>query len=200
MDNKTIDYYDSNAAEFVTETENADMSECRSRFLSYLKPGQSILDAGCGSGRDLLAFMNAGFAADGFDASSELCRIASKKTGRLVRQMRFEELDGEEKYDAIWACSSLLHVHMADLPDVLLRLYRLLKVEGIFYASFKYGTGARVKEGRYFLDLEEKEGLRLMEKGGFTVKEVFITQDVRLDRHGEKWINFIMKKVDHSGD
>ena len=194
MDNRTIEYYDSHAAEFAAGTENADMSECRSRFLSYLEPGQTILDAGCGSGRDMAAFMNAGFAADGFDASPELCRIASKKTGRSVRQLRFEELDGEEKYDAIWACASLLHVTRAELPDVLLRLYRLLKTGGIFYASFKYGNGERMKEGRYFRDLEEEEGKALMEEAGFSVKEVFITRDVRPNRYDEKWINFIMKK------
>ena len=194
MDNKTIAYYDSHAAEFTAGTENADMSECRSRFLSYLVPGQRILDAGCGSGRDLIAFMNAGFVADGFDASSELCRIASKKAGKPVILMRFEELEGEEEYDAIWACASLLHVTRADLPDVLLRLCRLLKTGGIFYASFKYGSGERIKEGRYFRDMEEEEGKALMEEAGFSVKEVFITRDVRPNRYDEKWINLIMMK------
>ena len=197
MDNRTIEYYDSHAAEFAAGTESADMSECRSRFLSYLEPGQRILDAGCGSGRDMVAFMKEGFAAEGFDASSELCRIASKKTGVHVRQLRFEEVDGEEEYDAVWACASLLHVNRADLPDVLQRIYRLLRTGGIFYASFKYGSGERTKEGRYFKDLEEEEGRALMEEAGFSVKEVFITRDVRPNRYDEKWINLIMRKCVH---
>jgi len=194
MDNKTIEYYNSHAAEFVTGTENADMGECRSRFLSYLEPGQKILDAGCGSGRDIIAFINAGFVVDGFDASSELCRIASEKTGIPVRQMRFEDLEGEEEYDAVWACASLLHIAREDLPGVLLRMYRLLKPGGKCYTSFKYGSGERTKEGRYFRDLEENEGRALMEDAGFTVVELFITGDVRPDRKNEKWINIIMKK------
>ena len=101
MNNNTIDFYNMNAAEFSAKTKNADMSECRERFLSYLMPGGRILDADCGSGRDMIAFRNAGFDVSGIDASAELCRIASEKTGIPVKQVRFEELKGEEEYDSL---------------------------------------------------------------------------------------------------
>ena len=119
MNDQTIQYYDEHAEAFVADTESADMQECRERFLRYLEPGQKILDAGCGSGRDVVAFKEAGYDVEAFDASAEICRIASEKTGIEVRQMRFEELDGEDQYDGIWACASLLHVKPEDLPDAL---------------------------------------------------------------------------------
>ena len=194
MTNKTIHYYNTHAADFVAGTENADMQACRERFLRYLKPGQSILDAGCGSGRDVIAFRNAGYVVDAFDASAEICRIASEKTGMKVKQLRFEELEGEEQYDAIWCCASLLHVDPEDLPDVLTRLHRLLKPEGILFACFKYGSGVRVKDGRFFHDLTEDECVRLLTQAGFSMKELFITRDVRSGREEEKWVNAIAEK------
>ncbi len=191
MNDQTIRYYDEHAEDFVAGTEDADMRECRERFLQYLKQGQKILDAGCGSGRDVIAFREAGYEVDAFDASAEICRIASEKTGIEVKQMRFEDLEGANQYDGIWACASLLHVKPADLPDVLRRLYRLLKPEGVLYASFKYGLGEREKDGRYFYDLTEETLTKLLLETGFSIRELFITKDVRASRNREKWLNAI---------
>lgn len=191
MNEETIQYYNRHAEEFCAGTFSADMSRSRDRFLAYLQPGSAILDAGCGSGRDTLAFLSAGYQVDAFDASEEMCRIASQKTGIPVRKQRFEKLEGQELYDGIWACASLLHVAAADLPDVLVRLYRLLKKQGIMYVSFKLGDGERQKDGRYFNDMREEILCRLLCDAGFTVKETFITQDVRENRQDEAWVNVI---------
>ena len=195
MNEETIQYYNRHAEEFCAGTFSADMSRNRDRFLAYLQPGSAILDAGCGSGRDTLAFLSAGYQVDAFDASDEICRIASQKTGIPVRKQRFEKLEGEELYDGIWACASLLHVAAADLPDVLVRLYRLLKKQGIMYVSFKLGDGERQKDGRYFNDMREEILCRLLCDAGFTVKETFITQDVRENRQDEAWVNVIAEKM-----
>lgn len=191
MNEETIQYYNRHAEEFCAGTFSADMSRNRDRFLAYLQPGSAILDAGCGSGRDTLAFLSAGYQVDAFDASDEICRIASQKTGIPVSRQRFEKLEGQELYDGIWACASLLHVAAADLPDVLVRLYRLLKKQGIMYVSFKLGDGERQKDGRYFNDMREEILCRLLCDAGFTVKETFITQDVRENRQDEAWVNVI---------
>ena len=195
MNEETIQYYNRHAEEFCAGTFSADMSRNRDRFLAYLQPGSAILDAGCGSGRDTLAFLSAGYQVDAFDASDEICRIASQKTGIPVSRQRFEKLEGQELYDGIWACASLLHVAAADLPDVLVRLYRLLKKQGIMYVSFKLGDGERQKDGRYFNDMREEVLCRLLCGAGFIVKETYITQDVREDRRDEAWVNVIAEKM-----
>ena len=198
MNEKTIQYYDKNAEMFIAGTEHADMSEQRSRFLCYLKPGNRVLDAGCGSGRDALAFLSEGYQADAFDASEEICRIAAARTGIPVKKQRFETLEGEAEYDGIWACASLLHVQKEDLPDVMKRLYRMLKPQGVLYASFKYETaGECIKEGRYFCNLDEMQCRKLFIDAGFEIRELFITADVRTDRGGEKWVNVIGQKDTH---
>jgi ubiquinone/menaquinone biosynthesis C-methylase UbiE len=75
MDTSTIDFYNQNAASYAAETLHADMHASRQRFLAHLSAGASVLDAGCGSGRDALAFKEAGFAVAAFDASEEMCWV-----------------------------------------------------------------------------------------------------------------------------
>ena len=195
MNEETIRYYNEHADEFCAGTFYADMRENRERFLRYLKPGQKILDAGCGSGRDTLAFLSAGFQVEAFDASQEICRIASQRTGIPVAKQRFEELEGQERYDGIWACASLLHVAAKDLPDVLKRLYRLLKKPGVLYVSFKRGDGERQKDGRYFNDLSEEALCGLLRDAGFLTRESYVSKDVREDRRDECWVNVIAERM-----
>ena len=191
---ETIEYYNRNAEAFIAGTLHANMSENRNRFLCHVKPGGKILDAGCGSGRDSLAFVQAGFLVDAFDASEEICRLASEILGFVVECKRFEELTGDSEYDGIWACASLLHVREKDLPDVLNRLKRLLKPDGILYASFKEGNSEREKDGRFFHDMTEDACRKLFLDAGMDVLELFRSQDVREERPGEYWVNIIGKK------
>lgn len=193
MNKKTIRYYDLNAETYVEDTELADMRECRDRFLAYLKPGQIILDAGCGSGRDILAFQQKGFVVEAFDASEQMCKIASRKTGIYIKQQCFEELEGEAIYDGIWACASLLHVKRSDLPDTINRLHKLLKPGGVLYASFKYGNREYFAGERYFNDMSEDECKSFFERSRFEIKELYVSNDVRNYKINEKWINMIAR-------
>ena len=193
--NETIAYYNRNAVNFIAGTLHADMSENRRRFLEHVKPGGRILDAGCGSGRDALAFKEAGYAVDAFDASPEICKRASEILGFPVDCKRFEELEGEEEYNAIWACASLLHVNQENLPDVLNRLKKLLRPDGVLYVSFKEGVSERVKNGRFFHDTTEEECKVLLEDAGLEVLEIWKSQDVREGRGEESWINGVGKKT-----
>ena len=192
--NSTIDYYNQNAEAFVSGTLQVDMSYCRDRFMKYLSPGCRILDAGCGSGRDTIAFAEKGYEVDSFDASEEICRLASANTGIEVKCLRFEDLSAADEYDGIWACASLLHVRKKDLPEVFHKLGILLKDGGILYASFKYGTDEREKNGRCFSDMTEQELTDLVTREGLNILELFRTKDVRPDRD-EEWVNVIVEKA-----
>lgn len=189
--NQTISYYDKNAAEFCKNTIDADMSFCRDKFLKYLKDGDAILDAGCGSGRDSLVFKQLGYHVTAMDASPKICQEAEKVLGQKVLCKTFEELDDENVYDGVWACASLLHVPKERMGEVLYRLKRTLKDGGILYASFKYGEEEKIVNGRLFNYYNEQSLRTLMCENGFDVLELFVTQDVREDRHEEKWVNVV---------
>ena len=189
--NQTISYYDKNAEEFCKNTIDADMSYCRRKFLNYLSAGASILDAGCGSGRDSVAFKQLGYHVTAMDASPKICQEAEKVLGQKVLCKAFEELDDENVYNGIWACASLLHVPKERVGKVLYRLKRALKNGGVLYASFKYGEQEKVVNGRLFNYYSVQSLRELMIENGFEVLEMFVTQDVREDRQEEKWVNVV---------
>jgi len=195
MLNKTINYYDINAKEFVEGTLNVDFKATQDKFINKLPAKGYILDFGCGSGRDTKYFLAKDFNVDAIDGSIELCKIASEYTNIKVRHMYFNELSIVNKYDGIWACSSILHLSLDDLVDVFKRMSKALKDEGIIYTSFKYGDFSGERNGRFFTDMTEDSFANLIANvDNLKVEEQWITADVRPQRGNEKWLNLILRK------
>lgn len=193
--NHTLSYYKQNAEAFVENTVHADFHEASDRFLCLMQREASILDFGCGSGRDTKYFLEQGYLVDAIDGSEELCRYASAYTGIPVKCMLFQELEKYEKYDGIWACASILHVSRTELPDVFRKMIRSLKQDGIIYTSFKYGDFEGERNGRYFSDFtEESFSEFLVQFSELHMIEQWVSLDVRPERGDEKWLNLILRK------
>ncbi|MCQ4636063.1 class I SAM-dependent methyltransferase [Anaerovorax odorimutans] len=194
-DDKTIEYYDKNAKTFFDETCSSNMSHLYDSFLKYIPKNGTILDLGCGSGRDSKAFLDRGYQVTAVDASQQLCCLASAFIGQEVLCRKFEDLNFCDSFDGIWACASLLHVNKEDMPRILRKLSLALKREGVLYASFKYGDSQRTKGLRFFNDYTEADlDSLLCPETGFCCVEWSITGDVREGREGEKWLNFVARK------
>lgn len=195
MHQKTIEYYNTNASEFVRRTQNADMSFCQNKFISYLPQNGMILDAGCGSGRDSRYFLERGFCVEAVDASDAMCKIASEYIGQPIACINFEEIEYRERYDGIWASASLLHVEKKSLPNVLKRFQKALKEKGILYASLKFGAGEEVRLERFFCDYTLDELQRVfLQDGLFELVEAFETEDGRAGYEEKPWVNIIVRK------
>ena len=191
----TLQYYDQHAKAYVDSTRDVEFSQTQERFLQYLEPGARILDFGCGSGRDTKYFRNRGFRVEAVDGSAEFVRIASEYTGINVRRMLFQDLDEVERYDGIWACSSILHLPCAELEVVLGKMARALRRRGIVYTSFKYGTEEGERSGRYFTNMTEAKMAGLLERiPVYDGEEMWVTFDVRPGRGDERWLNMILRK------
>ncbi len=196
MDNSTLNYYNTNAKSFISSTLAVDFSQTQDKFLCLLPPTASILDFGCGSGRDTKYFLDAGMQVDATDGSEELCRLASEYTGIPVRQMLFENLDAKAQYDGIWACSSILHLPKDVLKDVIMKMIVALKEHGIIYTSFKYGTFEGERNGRFFTDFTEETFREFVsDVDEIKIEESWITGDVRPGRGDERWLNLILRKI-----
>ena len=155
----------------------------------------SILDFGCGSGRDTKYFLEKGYFVEAMDGSAELCKLASTYTGIEVKQMLFQDLQEIEKYDAIWACSSILHLPYIELIEVLKKMTTALKQNGLIYTSFKYGIFEGMRNGRYFTDMTEESFNKLLQKTNkLEIEETWITSDVRPGRGEEQWLNLFLRK------
>ncbi|MBQ5384544.1 MAG: class I SAM-dependent methyltransferase [Treponema sp.] len=192
---KTLDYYNNNTAAFVESTQSVLMTEAWSRFTSKLPKGSVILDFGCGSGRDTKYFLEHGYQVEAIDGSEELCKVASGYTGIKVKNQLFTDLSEMQKYDAVWACSSILHASSSDLIVIMKKIWTALKFNGILYASFKYGNFEGERNGRYFTDFTDESFSSLLKKSAdFDMIEEWITNDVRPGRENEKWLNVILQK------
>ena len=191
---KTKDYYDNNAQEFVNSTFMVDMQSLYQPFLNLIPDFGRILDLGCGSGRDALAFKNMGYKIEAIDYSAELVKQASDLTGIEVRLQSFYDLDEIDTYNGIWACASLLHCERHRLVDVLQRIIQSLKANGVIYMSFKYGDQDREKDGREFTDLNEQQAGELLDHfNQVSLAKQWISIDKRPDRT-EQWLNLLWKK------
>lgn len=191
----TLNYYNQNADSFIQGTVSVDFSQVQDKFLERLNEGDYILDFGCGSGRDTKYFLKKGMVVDAIDGSVNLCKLASEYTGIKVRNILFQELDEQEKYDGIWACASILHLSKKELSVVLDKMIAALKKNGIIYTSFKYGDLEDERNGRYFTDFTDKSFKEFIENvADVEIVEYWITGDVRQGRGEEKWLNIILQK------
>lgn len=190
----TLHYYQNHAQDFFDGTINVNMTSLYEAFTRHLAPGARVLDAGCGSGRDAKAFHEMGYQVDAFDASSAMVALARQHTGLPVQLMSFSEIDCKAQYDGIWCCASLLHVPSSELPAVMQKLADALKPGGVWYVSFKYGSGERVQGERRFTDMDE-EGLRgfLGTVSSVEIGSLWVTEDNRPGRD-EVWLNGVLKK------
>lgn len=190
----TLGYYDNNAEAFVESTFSVAMTELYNEFLPLIPDGGRILDAGCGSGRDALAFHSLGFQVSAFDGSEAIANLAAQKTGLPVQHRSFAQVTESSAYDGIWACASLLHLAVNEVPAVIGQLWLALKPGGTFYLSFKVGDGEREHQGRHFTDANEDIAKRwvsdLPELSGY---RLWRTDDQRPDRD-EQWLNILLTK------
>lgn len=195
----SVEFYEQNAEAFFLGSVDADMAAGWQAFAALLKPGDRVLDAGCGSGRDALALSRMGFDVTAMEASSRLAELARRHTGMPVQVMTFDQIAWREAFDGVWACASLLHVPRAELPSVMRRIREALVPGGVWWMSFKYGTEDREVAGRLFTDLDE-EGARalLAQVGGLDLISMAVTEDVRPGRADERWLALLCQRSDAS--
>ena len=192
----TIRYYDDHAEQYVQETLGVEMQPLYVPFLELISPGGKILDAGCGSGRDGMAFKDRGFVVTAIDASETMANHASRLLTQPVSVVRLEDVAFTSEFDGIWACASLLHVPRHEIDDVLLRLIRALKPHGVCFLSFKEGDGERQDGGRYFNDLQLESLERLLVgHSEIEVVRLWTACDLRPGQQQVRWVNGIVRRI-----
>ncbi len=188
-------YYTTHAEQYVKTTVEVDMSALYAMFLPHLQPGSSILDTGCGSGRDSLAFKQKGYSVQAFDASEAMVEATREHAQVPVRKLTFQEMDYIEEFDGIWACASLLHVPKQELKAVFSLLARALKPKGFLYCSFKNREESFEKEGRIFSCFTPESMQEfIQDQREFTLMEMKLSTDVRPGRADESWVNVVLQK------
>ncbi len=200
----TLNYYDENVVEFACQTVSIDMHDLYELFINQLpqRDTQSILDVGCGSGRDASYFAKQGYEVTAIDASAGLIQWAQKyhMSSRISWvHLDFSSIENqtwENKFTGIWACASLLHVPFLELSFIIKSLLYTLTDKGVMYLSFKCGEGERVDNERFFCDMNESRWTTIVAKIPQVIEyKIWLSADKRSSIENN-WFNITIKKTD----
>ena len=191
----SIEYYNKYAAKIYEDTVDMDVTDLMHQFLKELEEGDTILDLGCGSGRDSLIMYDMGYDVTPLDASEEMCKLAEIHTGLDVLQMTYEDMEFEDVFDGIWACNSLIHVPKNEMPEILCRICDALCSRGVLYLSVEKGDFEGFRGERYFCDYTMESLTAMVERTGlFEIIKTWETEDVKASHPDTMWVNMLARK------
>ena len=169
---RTIAHYDASAESFWAGTKDHDVRENHAALLDSLEGASpfSILDFGCGPGRDLCYFRSLGHDVVGLDGAASFVEMARRLSGCEVLHQDFLSLDlPAARFDGVFANASLFHVPSQEIARVLSQLHATLRSNGVLFASNPRGEDEEGWNGdRYgcFYSLETWRGI--VERAGFS--------------------------------
>lgn len=186
------DYYHKNFQDYFDKTISIDPSGFLSTFVRYLSSGATIMDAGCGSGRDLLWLKEKGFDPLGFERSSGLAALAGKKSGCPVIQGDFTGYDFSGLFvDAVLLSGALVHMGREELSPVFENVLKALNPGGHVYLSLKQGRGnSLAPDGREFTLWSDDELRPVFAELGLQIKDFSINTSAM--ETGEVWLAYIL--------
>lgn len=194
---RTLEHYNRNAESFFAGTIDHDVRQNIGALLEAIDgPGpHTILDLGCGPGRDLKTFGALGHRAIGVDGSERFVAMAREYSGCEVWQQDFLHLDlPPGLFDGIFANAVLFHVPSAELPQVLQQLFGALRPGGVLFSSNPRGdnqegwNGARY--GSYY-DYDTWE--RFLLAAGFIALHHYY-RPPGLPREQQPWLASVWRK------
>ena len=189
-DDETLRVYAHKAAEYEEVTGHAAAEDpLLAKFISVLPPGSHVLDLGCGPGLCASAIAAAGHRVTATDAVPEMIERAKKHAGVTAQLATFDQIEGEDAYDGVWANFSLLHAARDAMPGHLAALHKALKHDGLFHIALKSGQDSkRDRLGRLYTYYTDDELAALLCEAGFTVTDRFSGRDKGLDGSLADWI------------
>ncbi len=193
----TLEHYERNAGDFWEGTRDHDVSQNIAALLQYIEgePPYTILDLGCGPGRDLKTFAELGHRARGLEGSARFAAMARDYSGCEVWEQDFLELDlPAGDFDGVFANAALFHVPSQELGRVLRALNATLKPRGVLFASNPRGRNEEGwNGGRYgaYHDLEAWR--RYLSAAGF-VELTHYYRPAGLPRERQPWLATVWRK------
>ena len=194
----TLEHYNERAADFRDGTQDHDVSQNIAALLDHIeaRPPFTILDFGCGPGRDLRTLTGLGHVAIGLDGAARFVKMARADSGCEVWQQDFLGLDlPPARFDGVFANASLFHIPSRELPRVLGQLHATLKPGGVLFSSNPRGENQEGwNHGRYgtYHDLENWR--RVLTAAGFSELHHYY-RPAGLPCDQQPWLASVWRKV-----
>jgi SAM-dependent methyltransferase len=193
----TLGDYADKVDAFWESTRDHDVGQNIAALLRHLegKPPFTILDFGCGPGRDLRAFAQAGHVAVGLEGVRRFAEMARSHSGCDVWEQDFLALalpDGF--FDGVFANASLQHIPAQELPRVLTELRATLKPGGVLFSSNPHGEDKEGwRRGRYGAFHRLETWRRFMVAAQFVELEHYYRPE-GLPREKQPWLASVWRK------
>ena len=197
ISHRTLEHYDGNAESFFAGTIDHDVRQNIDALLGAIEAPApfTILDLGCGPGRDLKTFAGLGHKAIGLDGSERFADMARAYSGCDVWRQDFLHLDlPPESFDGIYANASLFHVPSAALSGVLAALHAALKPGGVLFSSNPRGDNQEGWNGpRYGSYYDYAAWERYLTAAGFVPLHHYY-RPPGLPREQQPWLASVWRK------
>jgi SAM-dependent methyltransferase len=193
----TLDYYNQRADQFWNGTRDHDVSQNIAALLQSIDGAApfTLLDFGCGPGRDLKALAARGHVAIGVEGAAQFAAMARTFSGCEVWQQDFLKLDlPASRFDGVFANASLFHVPSRALPDVLLRLHACLKPGGVLFASNPRGNNEEGWSGGRYGVYHDLESWRRYVSGAGFVELTHYYRPAGLPREQQPWLASVWRR------
>ena len=146
-------FYEENHQQYFNSTVSLDPSDFLKPLAMLLDPQATILDIGCGSGRDLFWFARRGFQPTGFEQATNLARLAREYSDCPIIEGDFHRYNFSNcQFSALVFVGSLVHLPKESLPGILQSTCQALAPGGLVLVTMKEGQGfSRAADGRVFI-------------------------------------------------
>jgi SAM-dependent methyltransferase len=195
---RTLGHYDRTAQGFWEGTRDHDVSQNVAALLGHLEgvPPWTILDFGCGPGRDLRTFRDAGHEAIGLDGAMRFVEMARANTGCQVWHQDFLALDlPPARFDGVFSNASLFHVPSQELARVLGELRTTLRPRGVLFASNPRGDGREGWQGeRYGAWYDADDWCARLTTAGFSLLDLYY-RPPGLPRAEQPWLATVWRRT-----
>jgi SAM-dependent methyltransferase len=192
-----LEHYTQHAEDFWQGTKDHDVSQNIEALLKYVegKPPFSILDFGCGPGRDLKTFIERGHVAIGLEGSARLAEMARAHSGCEVWEQDFLKLDlPADRFDGVFANAALFHVPSQELPRVLRELRAALKPGGVLFSSNPRGENEEGWQGKRYGAYHDLETWRRFVTNAGFVELTHYYRPTGLPRDQQPWLASVWRR------
>ena len=193
----TLEHYEQRAEDFWRGTRAHDVAQNVAALLKHIEGDSpfTILDLGCGPGRDLKTFTQLGHVAVGLEGAARFAAMARAHSGCEVWEQDFLRLELPlARFDGVFANAALFHVPSRELPRVLGELHAALKPRGVLFSSNPHGANEEGwNRGRYGAYHDLETWCRYLQDAGFDELEHYY-RPPGLPRAQQPWLATVWRR------
>ena len=187
-------YYEENHQQYFDSTVSIDPSAFLEPLAKWLEPSSTVLDIGCGSGRDLRWFANRGFQPTGFEYAPGLADLARQHAGCSVIEGDFRSYDFSSlQFSALVFVGSLVHIPRESFSDILKSICKALVARGLILITMKEGRGTSfAPDGRIFTLWSQKDIEKVFSANNLHILE--FSKTISTLRHDDIWLGYVLRQ------